>query len=128
MVHEHRYRFAELRRVPNEHEVRKGLMGAGGVQTMNIEKHMQLLGRKVTDRVTGAEGVATAISFDLYGCIQAIVTPAAGKDGKREEGQWYDVQRLRPVSMDPVMELPDYDFGYVAEGRKGPAEKPRGRV
>jgi hypothetical protein len=94
---------------------------------MKIQEHMALLGLKVTDKVTGFDGVVTSIAFDLYGCIQAIVTPGEGKDGKQEDSRWFDVQRLTVTGKEPVMQLPNYEFGYVAEGRKGPAEKPCGR-
>ena len=89
-----------------------------------VDKHMELLGHRVTDVVTGFKGVVSSISFDLYGCIQAVVTPAAGKDGKQEDSRWYDVQRLKVTSKTPVMPVPDFDKGYPAEGKKGPAEKP----
>jgi hypothetical protein len=94
---------------------------------MKIQEHMALLGLKATDKVTGYKGVVTSICFDLYGCIQAVVMPEAGKDGKQEDGRWFDVQRLTVTSKAPVMALPNYEYGYVAEGRKGPAEKPRGK-
>jgi len=94
---------------------------------MKIQEHMELLGMKVTDKVTGFKGVVTSISFDLYGCIQAIVTPEAGNDGKQEESRWFDVRRLTVTSKAPVMTLPNYEYGYVAEGRKGAADKPAGR-
>jgi len=48
-----------------------------------VERHVSQLGLKVKDRVTGFEGVVSTMSFDLYGCIQAAVTPAA-KDGTIE--------------------------------------------
>jgi hypothetical protein len=94
---------------------------------MKIQKHMELLGMKVQDKVTGFRGVVSSVSFDLYGCIQAIVTPEAGKAGKQEDSRWFDVQRLTVTSKDPVMAVPNYEYGYVAEGGKGPAEKPNGR-
>jgi len=94
---------------------------------MNVQKHMKLLGMKVTDKVTGFAGVVTSISFDLYGCIQAIVTPEAGKEGKQEESRWYDVQRLNVIGTRPVMDVPNYEHGSVAEGKKGANEKPAGR-
>ena len=88
-----------------------------------IEKHMQLLGMIVKDKVTNFEGVVTSVSFDLYGCIQAIVCPpASGSEIK--ESRWFDVTRLKVKSKKPVMNLPDFDAGYIAEGKKGPAEKP----
>jgi len=94
---------------------------------MKIQQHMQLLGLKVVDKVTGFKGVVVSVSFDLYGCIQAVVTPEAGKDGKQEEAHWFDVTRLTVTSQAPVMTRPNYEYGDVAEGRKGAAEKPAGR-
>lgn len=91
---------------------------------MQIEKHMKLLGLKVKDKVTGFNGVVASLSFDLYGCVQAVVTPPAGEDGKLEDGRYFDVTRLEVTSNKPVMDLPDFSKGYVAEGKKGAAEKP----
>ena len=92
---------------------------------MKVEQHIALLGMKVVDKVTGFRGVVASVSFDLYGCIQAVVTPACGKAGKQEDGRWFDVQRLTVTSKEPVMPVPSYEaVGAVADGRKGPAEKP----
>ena len=90
---------------------------------MKNNKHMKLLGLKVRDSVTNYEGVVTSISFDLYGCVQAIVTGPAQSDGKHTSG-WYDVTRLTVLDARPVMALPDFEKGYVAEGKKGAAPKP----
>lgn len=89
-----------------------------------MKKHIELLGLKVEDKVTGYAGVVTSISFDLYGCIQAIVTPGLNKDGKRISGDWFDVNRLIVVDNIPVMEAPNFAAGPIADGGKGPAEKP----
>ena len=89
-----------------------------------IAKHFELLGLRVQDRVTGLEGVVISVSFDLYGCIQAIVHPGLDKDGKNKESLWYDVGRLRVLSDAPVMDRPDYANDVIAEGKKGPADKP----
>ena len=83
-----------------------------------MNKHFNLLGLRVKDRVTGTKGVVTSLSFDLYGCIQAVVQP------KDKEGMWFDVSRLKVSSNKPVMNLPNFEEGYIAEGRKGPADKP----
>jgi len=88
---------------------------------------MSLLGMKVTDKVTGFKGVVTAISFDLFGCIQAIVTPAVSEGSKQEDSRWYDVSRLKVESKKVVMEIPNYEYGYVAEGKMGSMDKPRGK-
>ena len=87
----------------------------------------RLLGRNVRDRVTGAQGVVTSVSFDLYGCIEAVVTPEVKEGEVRAEGSWFDVSRLVVISDSPVMELPDFEDNYrspIARGEKGPAEKP----
>lgn len=93
---------------------------------MNIVKHLDMLGRKAEDKVTGFKGVVASVYFDLYGCIQAVVTPKV-KDGADRKSQAFDVGRLK-ISGEPVMERPNWDFGPVAEGRHGPAEKPAFRV
>ena len=90
----------------------------------NIKKHIDLLGFKVKDKVTGFKGVVVALSFDLYGCIQATVNPGQGNDGNLLESHWFDVNRLKVTSEKPVMDVPDFDHGTVAEGKKGAAQKP----
>jgi len=92
--------------------------------TIKTPNHLNLLGLKAEDVVTGFKGVISSVSFDLYGCIQAVLTPETNKDGKIESGNWLDVTRLRLLSNKPVMELPDFSKGYIAEGRKGCADKP----
>lgn len=72
-----------------------------------MNEHFKLLGFKVRDVVTGFSGVVSSVSFDLYGCVQAIVTPEA-KDGKHGEQYWFDVKRLEALSDEPVMSVPDF--------------------
>lgn len=91
---------------------------------INIKKHLSLLGKRVEDKVTKKKGVVASVSFDLYGCVQAIVNPGMDKSGKLEESIWFDVSRLNVLSEKPVMDIPNYDFGSQAEGRQGAAEKP----
>ena len=91
---------------------------------INVKKHLDLLGKRIEDRVTGKKGVVASISFDLYGCVQAIVNPGMTKEGKLEDSLWFDVSRLKVLSDTPVMDRPDYDFGPQAEGKQGAAERP----
>jgi hypothetical protein len=91
---------------------------------MQIKKHLELLGLKVEDKVTGYRGVVASISFDLYGCVQAIVNPGLGKDKKLADSNYFDVNRLKVLSPKPVMDRPNFDFGPQAEGKQGAAEKP----
>jgi hypothetical protein len=90
----------------------------------NIEKHLSFLGHIAIDAVTGQKGVVTSVCFDLYGCIQAVLHPGIGADGEMGEQLWFDISRLRFEQREPVMPPPNYATGAVAEGRKGPAEKP----
>jgi len=89
-----------------------------------LKKHVALLGLKVRDKVTGFEGVVSSVSFDLYGCVQAVVAPPVKEDGTLPQGSWFDIARLKVLDLTPVVQLPDFNSGYVAEGLKGPAEKP----
>ena len=90
-----------------------------------IKKHIDLLGHKATDKVTGFKGTVSSISFDLYGCIQAVLTPVADTEkGEYKSGHWFDVTRLTIAPDSKVMEVPEYSNGYIAEGKKGAAEKP----
>lgn len=91
---------------------------------MSLNTHVDLLGRKCEDKVTGLKGVIESISFDLYGCIQAVVKPAVGKDGKYQDGRWFDIARLKISPAKRVMEVPNFNSGPVGKGKKGPADKP----
>lgn len=90
-----------------------------------LKKHVDLLGFKVRDKVTGFEGVVSTVSFDLYGCIQVIVTPPA-KEGETKESKWFDIQRLVVTDSARVMPVPSFEALATAEGvhEKGPSEKP----
>lgn len=90
---------------------------------IHVKTHLDLLGRRVEDRVTGFTGVVASIAFDLYGCVQAVVNPGMGSDGKLGDQVYFDVSRLE-IKSDPVMDRPNYEFGLQAEGKQGAAEKP----
>lgn len=92
---------------------------------MLVKKHLDLLGYEVKDRVSDYRGVVISMSFDLYGCIQADVRPKELKeDGSIKPGNWIDVSRLEKTSNFPLMEQPNFEWGPVAEGLKGPANLP----
>lgn len=91
---------------------------------MKVNEHLNKLGLKVKDRVTGFSGVVTSIAFDLYGCIQALVHPGINSDGVVKDQSWFDIARLEVVCFDRVMNRPNFEYGDVANGLKGPAEKP----
>lgn len=92
---------------------------------MEVKKHLDLLGLRCVDRVTGLSGVITSVGFDLYGCVQDIVHPGIDKDGQLRDTLWFDISRLDITSEQPVMERPNFEYGLAAEGKKGPSEKPK---
>lgn len=71
---------------------------------------LKLLGLKVRDRVTGFCGVVMSVSYDLPGCIQAVVTPLVDEKGEAKDGKWFDVTRLEVLDETPVMEVPGDRF------------------
>ena len=73
-----------------------------------IETTLALLGKKATDRITGFSGVVTSVCFDLYGCVQVILSPGVDKDGKARDSHWLDVKRLDVAKGKPVMDAPDF--------------------
>lgn len=95
---------------------------------MNIKKHLDLLGFEVQDKATDFKGVVNSVSFDLFGCIQADVRPKElNKEGELNKGYWLDINRLKKISKKPVMEAPNFEYGYVADSKQGAADKPTRR-
>lgn len=96
-----------------------------------IRPHFTLLGLKVRDRVTNFTGIATSLSFDLYGCVQVAVDAGFDKGGDMRRAHWFDINRLEVVNKRPVMERPVVLMPLIEEAPKraqphqgGPAEKP----
>jgi len=90
---------------------------------INVLDHLEQLGKSATDRVTGFSGVVVSISFDLYGCVSALLHPGMDEKNGMKEQLWFDISRIRSGGT-PVMPPPDFLVGDIAEGKKGPAEKP----
>jgi hypothetical protein len=92
-----------------------------------VVQYLNYLGLRVRDRVTQFTGVVESISFDLYGCVQAVVRPAVEHDDKGSsvvpEARWFDVKRLDVLSSVPVMPSPNWRLTAIGE-ENGPAEKP----
>lgn len=86
---------------------------------ISVKTGLGLLGMKVSDKVTGFSGVVTSVSFDLYGCVQALVHPGVDENGKLRDQAWFDIIRLVQTQPVPVMESPKF------VDASGPAEKPR---
>jgi hypothetical protein len=78
-----------------------------------ISKSLALLGMNAKDRVTGFQGVVSSVTFDAYGCVQALLTPKY-VDNKHVDSLWFDVKRVLPDS-ERVMPVPDFDLRYGEE-------------
>lgn len=87
-----------------------------------MKQYLDILGLRVKDCVTGLEGVATSVCFDLYGCVQVAVNPEA-KDGKAADGRWFDHKRLI-AGGDPVMEQPVFESVAGPERKRSPERNP----
>ena len=74
-----------------------------------LNDHLKILGFKAEDIVTGFSGVISSVSFDLYGCVQAVIQPAVDERGSVQDGRWFDTSRLKIIGKKPVMEIPCYD-------------------
>jgi len=68
------------------------------------------LGKKAQDKITGATGIIASVSFDLYGCIQALINPCkVDKDGKEVFSMgWIDINRVKILGDKTIMENPHY--------------------
>ena len=55
------------------------------------------LGLKLRDRVTGLAGICTGRIEYLNGCVQYLVKPPIGKDGKVLDGDWVDSAQVEVV-------------------------------
>ena len=91
---------------------------------MRYEQVVNMLGYKAKDKITGTEGIITSICFDLYGCIQAILTKQNRDEDKSSFG-WIDINRLKIISKKRIMEHPGFERKLSApKEAHGPAEKP----
>ncbi len=94
---------------------------------MIINDSIDLLGKKVKDKITCSSGVVTSVCFDLYGCIQVIVKPQKiDKEGNPIASiGWIDINRLSIISNKLVMNRPDFKNKYKKINEvQGCASKP----
>jgi hypothetical protein len=86
------------------------------------DSYFDWLGYKVRDVVSGFEGIAESLCFDLYGCVQVAIRPKYREGMAKEEyyASWYDVKRLELVSSERVLEPPAWGMPGTEDG---PAEK-----
>lgn len=89
----------------------------------SVDQDFSMLGKRVKDKITGFEGVVTSLGFDLYKGVDYAVTPPSSETDVYCGG-WINPLRVETLSETPVMEIPNFNKGYVSEGRKGAASKP----
>jgi hypothetical protein len=75
------------------------------------DERADLLGLRLTDKVTGFTGTATGFARYLTGCDQYLVLPKANDKSKYPEGQWLDVNRLTVEVGQPLNLLTDSHKG-----------------
>lgn len=93
-----------------------------GVRVENLLKF--LLGKKAEDCVTGITGVITSVTFDLFGCVQGLLTTQI--DGS-EKSFWYDICRLKvSVSDSPVLPVPNFEVILAEKEGDGPGTQLNG--
>jgi hypothetical protein len=87
-----------------------------------VNSYLDILGKRVRDLITDYKGVATSVSFDLYGCVQVFVNPGLDEDNNIRQGHWFDYKRLKTDALktDPLIKQPEFAFTKEA----GPENKP----
>ena len=52
------------------------------------------LGDKARDRISGFEGIATARTEFLNGCVRISLSPTVDEKGNAREDRWYDIEQV----------------------------------
>lgn len=80
-------------------------------------------GKQGTDIITGFTGTITGVLEYVYGCEQYYIVPKIAKDGKRPEGEWFDISRIeisgKKISLQKV---PDTIHGAEFNNEKYPSK------
>jgi len=61
---------------------------------ITLDPNNLVLGREMTDEITGFTGIAISKIEYLTGCTQYCLKGKVNKEGKVPEGEWFDWQRL----------------------------------
>ena len=67
-------------------------------------KYEEHFGKRGVDRVTGFTGTISGLCIYAYGCTQYLLTPKVDKDGKIQDGQWFDVSRIAVIEQEEKIE------------------------
>lgn len=82
------------------------------------EQAFTILGKRVKERVSKLEGIATAVSFDLYGCVQVLVNHGIDDIEKPTPQVWYDMNRMEVLSDEPIIAVPVWTSKEIRENIK----------
>lgn len=80
----------------------------------------QMFGCTGKDVITGFQGVITGACAYISGCDQVLLAPKCDKDGKMDEGKWFDTSRIEILLGVERIELPK-DKVEAAPGPDKPA-------
>jgi len=71
---------------------------------MKEDLHLELLGKKAKDKITGYQGILTGKCYYLFGCAQYAINPGVGEDGKLMDIAWFDEGRIEVIEdfIDPL--------------------------
>lgn len=65
------------------------------------------MGFTARDKVTGFTGTVFGYIHYMTGCDQILIIPPVNSEGKRVEGEWFDIQRVEAVPEgDPAYRKP----------------------
>jgi len=97
---------------------------------LKLNPNVLLLGREMTDSVTGFTGIAVSKIEYLTGCTQYCLKGKVNKDGKVPEGEWFDWQKLTvtgPGVLETISDRVSVDESGAGNGGPTPGEcMPRG--
>lgn len=76
-----------------------------------MQHHQFKLGSKLRDKVTGLTGIATAVTYHLYGCERFYLQPPVDKDGKQRDGLYCDAPQLELLHESGLEETKNSETG-----------------
>lgn len=102
--------------------IAKHTMSDYTLENKMIEQHLELLGSQMRDKVTDAKGMVESVTFDAYGCVQALLRCKVTAEGGVPKQYWVDIKRLLPDG-ERIMPVPPH-FTTPPGKEAGPADKP----
>jgi len=76
------------------------------------------LGDEASDMVSGFQGVVTAKTEFLNGCVRCAIDPPVDKDGKPVDTRWFDIEQLEVVQRGKVVPKATWRTTNVTGGER----------